>query len=79
MVHRVRAMSIRLGPDVFRHQSLLPRPGDTAYLGEIAYPTLVIAVSADRLRSLEESEELHQGVTGSALRIVEGVWAHDPP
>ena len=44
---RVRAMTKRLGPDVFLRQSKIPRPDNRANLGEIRCPTLVLCGEHD--------------------------------
>ncbi len=71
LIERVRAMGVRLGGEVFRRQSMLERPGDLARLGRIRCPTLIVAAGQDRLRSLDESRELHEGIAGSTLAVVE--------
>ncbi|WP_229429041.1 alpha/beta fold hydrolase [Massilia sp. ST3] len=71
LIERVRAMGVRLGGEAFRRQSMLERPGDLARLGAIRCPTLVVAAGQDRLRSLEESQELHAGIAGSTLAVIE--------
>jgi pimeloyl-ACP methyl ester carboxylesterase len=70
LITRIQAMSARLGGDVFRRQSMLDRQSEER-LGDIACPTLIIAARADRLRSVAESEELHAGIAGSELVVVE--------
>lgn len=72
LVARVRAMSVRLGGDVFGRQSSLVRTGDADQLGSIGCPTLVIAAADDRLRSLDEAMELHTGIPGSKLAVIPG-------
>lgn len=72
LIARIRAMSVRLGGDVFRRQSSLVRPGDTDQLGSIGCPTLVIAAADDRLRNLDEAMELHTGIPGSRLAVIPG-------
>jgi len=71
LIERVRAMSVRLGGDVFRRQSMLDRPGDLERLREIHCPTLVVAAAQDQLRSLDEARELQQGIRGAQLAIIE--------
>jgi len=71
MIERVRAMGMRLGGDVFRRQSVLDRPGDIDRLGEIHCPTLVVAAAQDQLRSLQEAQELHAGIPGAELLVIE--------
>lgn len=70
LVDRVRAMSVRLGAEAFAWQSALDRTD--VPLREIRCPTLVVAASEDRLRTLEESRELAQAMPGARLRIIEG-------
>ena len=71
LIERVRAMGVRLGGEAFRHQSMLERPGDLGRLHAIRCPTLIVAAAQDRLRSLEEAQELHAGIAGSALTVIE--------
>ena len=71
LVNRIHAMSVRLGGDAFRRQAQLRRDGDTNRLGDIRCPTLVIAGQQDRLRSLDEAQELHQGIPGSQLQVLD--------
>lgn len=71
LITRIQAMSARLGGDVFRRQAMLDRPGAAERLGDIACPTLIIAARADRLRTVAESEELHAGIAGSEVVVIE--------
>lgn len=71
LITRIQAMSTRLGGDVFRRQSMLDRQGELARLGDIVCPTLIVAARHDRLRSVAESEELHAGIAGSEMIVVE--------
>jgi len=71
LIERVRLMGVRLGPGAFRNQSMVERPGDLHLLDAIRCPTLIIAASHDRLRSRDESEELHAGIAGSAYAVIE--------
>jgi pimeloyl-ACP methyl ester carboxylesterase len=71
MIARVRQMSVRLGADVFRRQSMLERPGDLARLKDIRCPTLVVAAAQDQLRSLDEARELADGIPGAAFALIE--------
>jgi pimeloyl-ACP methyl ester carboxylesterase len=64
-------MGVRLGGEVFRRQSALERAGDLDRLHEIRCPTLVIAAGQDRLRSREESDELHAGIPGADYVVIE--------
>jgi len=71
LITRIQAMSTRLGGDVFRRQAMLDRPGEAERLDAIACPTLIIAARADKLRSVPESDELHAGIAGSEMVVVE--------
>lgn len=71
MIERVRAMGLRLGGETFRRQSSLVRRGDADRLGEIACPTLVVAAAQDRLRSLDESQELQAAIPGARFALIE--------
>lgn len=70
LVAQVRAMGERLGREVFIRQSLIVRGADTAQLGGIVCPTLVVHGADDQLRSLEEAQELAQGIPGARLHVV---------
>jgi pimeloyl-ACP methyl ester carboxylesterase len=65
-------MGARLGGEVFRRQSLLARQDERDSLHAIRCPTLVIAGAQDRLRSLDEARELHDGIPGSDFSVIEG-------
>jgi pimeloyl-ACP methyl ester carboxylesterase len=71
LIERVRAMSVRLGGEVFRRQSLLDRPGDLARMGEIRCPTLVVAAAEDQLRSVDEAREMAEAIPGATLQVIE--------
>ena len=65
-------MGARLGGEVFCRQSMIDRRGDLDRLHEISCPTLVIAGKSDKLRSLAEATELHEGIPGSELTVIDG-------
>jgi pimeloyl-ACP methyl ester carboxylesterase len=71
LIARVRDMSVRLGAEVFRRQSMLERPSDLARLGGIRCPTLVVAAAQDQLRTLDEARELHAGIPGAEFAVIE--------
>jgi pimeloyl-ACP methyl ester carboxylesterase len=71
LIERIRAMNVRLGPEVFMRQSALRRGDDRGRLPGIACPTLVVAGDGDRLRSLDESRELAEGIAGARLSVIE--------
>ncbi len=70
LLRRLKGMGQRLGYDVFVRQSRLDRDSDTVTLSRIHCPTLIIAAQDDRMRSLEESQELQQHISGSEIRII---------
>jgi len=72
MVQRVRTMSERVGVDVFIRHASEPRGGDLDRLHAITCPTLVIAADGDRLRSIDEADELVHGIAGSGLIVIDG-------
>ncbi|MFJ6024291.1 alpha/beta fold hydrolase [Brevundimonas sp. NPDC092305] len=71
LIDRVRAMSARLGHEVFQPQSRMERFDDTDRLGEISCPTIVMAALEDKLRSIDESRVLQEKIRRSTLTIVE--------
>lgn len=71
LIERVRQMGVRLGAEAFRNQSMVERPGDLHLLDQIRCPTLIVAAGHDRLRSLEESQELHAGIAGSTFAVID--------
>jgi len=71
MIERVRAMSERVGGEVFRRHASRDRQSDQHQLAAIRCPTLTVAADRDALRSLEESQELHDGISGSKLILIE--------
>ncbi|EIC85258.1 alpha/beta fold hydrolase [Serratia sp. M24T3] len=70
LLQRLKSMGQRLGYGVFVRQSRLDRDSDTAALGQIKCPTLVIAAQDDRMRSLQESNELQENIAGAEMRII---------
>lgn len=72
LTDRIHAMGAHLGGEVFLRQCRLDRRGDLDRLGEIRCPTLIVAGGQDKLRSLAEARELHQGITGSDFTVIDG-------
>lgn len=70
LIDRVKKMAHRLGAEVFRRQSLICRGDERHLLATIRCPCLVIAGEKDKLRSLTEAVELHQGIEGSTFQII---------
>jgi pimeloyl-ACP methyl ester carboxylesterase len=70
LIGRLQDMGRRLGLETFRRQSNLDRHGDADRLSEIRCPTLIVAGEDDKLRSLDEANELHAGIAHSTLEII---------
>ncbi|TWB09538.1 pimeloyl-ACP methyl ester carboxylesterase [Rhizobium sp. ERR 1071] len=73
IISSIQAMGQRLGLAVFERQSLLVRRDERGELSSIKCPSLIIAGSHDKLRSREESVELHKELVGSSFVVIEGV------
>ena len=71
LVERIHAMSMRLGGETFRNQALFRRDGDLEKLPTIDCPTLIIAGSKDRLRSLEEASEMRSAIPNAQMKVVD--------
>ncbi|WFU51482.1 alpha/beta fold hydrolase [Sinorhizobium terangae] len=71
LIDRIQAMSVRLGGRVFQQQTMFRRDGDLERLVEIRGATLIIAGTHDRLRSLEEAEELRDRIAGAVMVLVD--------
>ncbi|ENO88503.1 alpha/beta fold hydrolase [Thauera linaloolentis] len=72
LIERVRAMSIKLGKDVFARQAAIQRDSDIDVLSEIRCPTLIVAADGDLLRSIEEAKELVAGIPDAELAVIPG-------
>ncbi|WP_244513959.1 alpha/beta fold hydrolase [Methylobacterium sp. UNC378MF] len=72
LVARIRQMGDRLGGPVFLRQAGQARESDGDSLGAIGCPTLVVAAAQDALRSLDEAQELRDGIPGAALTVING-------
>ncbi|MFV0302523.1 MAG: alpha/beta fold hydrolase [Paracoccus sp. (in: a-proteobacteria)] len=70
LVERIHAMSLRLGGETFRRQSLLRRDGDLQRLAAIDCPTLIVAGERDRLRSVDESREMKAAIPNANLLVL---------
>lgn len=71
LVERIHAMSLRLGGEVFHRQAAIHRDGDLEKLSALRCPTLIVAGAKDRLRSLDESREMHDAIRGSDMQIID--------
>lgn len=71
LVERIHAMSVRLGGRTFFAQALFRRGGDLDQLHSIDCPTLIVAGSKDRLRSLEEAEEMRHAIPDARMVVID--------
>ena len=71
LIERIHDMSLRLGGTAFRNQLSFPRTGDLDRLARISCPTLVIAGTQDRIRSVQESEELVAGIPNAEFAVID--------
>lgn len=70
LLQRLQAMALKNGKEVFLRQLSTLRDGSYADLHRITCPTLIVASDADRLRTVEESEEMAQRITAARFEIV---------
>ncbi len=70
LIERLHAMSIRLGRQAFLNQLSIRRKDERPALGNISCPTLVVTGDQDRLRGIEEAEELRDGIPNATLTII---------
>ncbi|MDY7577417.1 alpha/beta fold hydrolase [Herbaspirillum sp. RTI4] len=71
LLARLQAMALHNGKDVFLHQLAALRDDSVAALEQIACPALIVAAREDRLRTVEESEEMAQRMPKAMFRILE--------
>ncbi|MEN8992423.1 alpha/beta hydrolase [Avibacterium paragallinarum] len=69
LIKRIQDMGKNLGFESFKAQSLLDRSHIRS--DAIQCPTLIISATQDRLRSLDEAQELHQSIAHSQLDMIE--------
>lgn len=72
LVQRVRAMTTRLGADVFLRQSALERPDGHGVLAAYRDPLLIVCGANDRITPPAVSEEMHALAPHSQLRVLPG-------
>lgn len=70
MLDRLQAMALANGKEVFLRQLQTLRDSNAEQLGLLRCPTLVVASDHDRLRSVEESEEMVRQIDGARFEIV---------
>jgi pimeloyl-ACP methyl ester carboxylesterase len=70
LLQRLQAMALQNGKEVFLRQLSTLRDGSYADLHRILCPALIVASDADRLRTVEESEEMAQRIPAAHFEIV---------
>jgi pimeloyl-ACP methyl ester carboxylesterase len=71
MINRVRAMTQRLGPDVFIRQTRIARPDSRASLTGITCPTLVLCGNHDQLTPPELHRSMASLIPSADLVVLE--------
>ncbi len=71
LLDHIQSMALSLGKDVFLRQLVMPRADRHNDLQGIRCPTLVVAARGDRMRSVEESQLLADGIPGARLIVFE--------
>ncbi|WP_193181076.1 alpha/beta fold hydrolase [Nisaea sediminum] len=71
LVGKIREMADRIGKEGFVNQIGVARSDGHADLPRISAPTIVVWCRQDELRSLDEAQELADGIPGARLEIVE--------
>ena len=72
LIEKITVMGRRLGEATFLQQAGQGRKSDLDRLHSINCPTLIIAGIDDSLRTVDEAEELHAGIAGSKLAVLNG-------
>ena len=70
LVGEIRAMTERLGADVFARQTRLPRPDNRAALSELACPVLVACGEQDVLTLPESHREMAALILGADFVMI---------
>ncbi|WP_034298227.1 alpha/beta fold hydrolase [Herbaspirillum sp. RV1423] len=70
LLQRLQAMALKNGKEVFLRQLSTLRDGSYADLHRILCPALIVASDADRLRTVEESEEMAKRIPAARFEIV---------
>jgi len=73
LVSAVRKMAEDTGPDVFLRQqrAIMTRPDSRPGLAAISCPTLILFARQDGIVTHEHQREMHEGIAGSRLEIIE--------
>ena len=71
LLREIQDMATRMGEAAFLRQLALERRDGRPTLKDIECPTLVIWSRQDELRSLDEAQELAQGIPNAGLEIIE--------
>lgn len=66
----IHSMSLRMGKAAYLRQLRMARESDTHLLSQITCPSLVIAAEDDRMRTVQESRALCDGIPDATLKII---------
>lgn len=70
LLDRLQAMALANGKDVFLRQLQTLRDSNAEQLSQLRCPVLVVASDQDKLRSVEESEEMVRQIAGARFEII---------
>jgi pimeloyl-ACP methyl ester carboxylesterase len=70
LLDRLQAMALANGKEVFLRQLQTLRDSNAEDLQQLRCPVLIVASDQDRLRSVEESEEMAQQIAQARLEII---------
>ncbi len=70
LIGRLQAMALENGKDVFLRQLATLRHGSYAELDRITCPVLIVTSDADKLRTIQEAEEMAQRIPQAELTII---------
>lgn len=71
LIGRVQRMGERLGGAVFQRQAQMKRYSDTARLGDLSCPTLIVAGAQDQVRPMVDSQTMHGRIPHSVMTAIE--------
>jgi pimeloyl-ACP methyl ester carboxylesterase len=71
MLGRLQAMALENGKEVFLRQLQTLRDSNAEQLNQVRCPTLIVASAQDRLRSVQESEEMARQIEQARFEVVD--------
>jgi pimeloyl-ACP methyl ester carboxylesterase len=70
LLDRLQAMALANGKEVFLRQLQTLRDSDAESLQQLRCPVLIVSSDQDKLRSVEESEEMARQIPQSRLELI---------